>query len=135
MDDVPIVRFVGQREAHLGDCTIAAFAMCLGLTYSESLVAIAAVQPRVLQDGATWGHLKRAAKARGVLLVEKKRFDLNDLEEGGGILAVEFRDGDQHAVYFKRGLIFDGRTSSVWDADVFVRVHQVKVLTMFVRTT
>ena len=135
MDDQPIVRFVAQRETHLGDCTIAAFAMCVGLTYSEALVTIAAVQPRVLQDGATWGQLKRAAKTRGVVLVVKKTFDLDDLEEGGGMLGVDLQLGGQHAVYFKRGLIFDGRSSSVWDADVYLRVNQAQVLTMLVRTT
>jgi hypothetical protein len=135
MDDQPIVRFVGQRETHIGDCTVAAFAMCLGLSYSEALVTIAAVVPQVLTEGATWGQLKRAATARGAALGVKKTFDLDDLEEGSGILGVKFRDGDEHAVYFKRGLIFDGRSSSVWDADVYVRVNQVQVLTMLVRTT
>jgi len=135
MDDAPIVRFVGQREQHLGDCTIAAFAMCLGVTYSEALVAIAAIAPRVLQDGATWGQLKRAATPFGVTFVVKKRFDLDDLEEGGGMLGVEFSDGTQHAVYFKRGLIFDGRSQAVWDADVYLRVNHATVLTMLVRTT
>jgi hypothetical protein len=139
MDDAPIVRFVGQREEHLGDCTIAAFAMCLGLTYSEALVAVAAIEPRVLTIGATWAQLKRAATGRGVALVEKKRFDLNDLEEGGGILGVEFpqrvQHGVEHAVYFKRGLIFDGRSQSVWDADVYLRVYDLTVLTMLVRTS
>lgn len=135
MDDAPIVRFVSQREDHLGDCTIAAFAMCLGVTYSEALVTIAALVPRVLQDGATWAQLKRAATTRGVRLVEKTRFDLNDLEEGGGMLGVQFTNGEQHAVFFKRGLVFDGRSSSVWDADVYLRVNKVQVLTMLVRTS
>src|SRR5678815_2546644 len=134
MDDAPIVRFVSQREEHLGDCTIAAFAMCVGVTYSEALVAIAAVAPRVLTIGATWGQLKRAARAFAVTFVEKKRFDLNDLEEGGGMLGVEFPNGDQHAVYFQRGQIYDGRSQAVWDADVYLRVQKVQVLTMLVRT-
>jgi hypothetical protein len=134
MDDAPIVRFVGQREQHLGDCTIAAFAMCVGVTYSEALVAIAAVEPRVLTLGATWRQLKRAATPFGVTFVEKKRFDLNDLEEGGGILGVQFSNGDEHAVYFQRGQIYDGRSQAVWDADVYLRVNQVQVLTMLVRT-
>lgn len=134
MDDQPIVRFVGQRETHLGDCTIAAFAMCIGVTYSEALVAIAAVEPKVLTEGANWRHLKLAAAAHGVALVEKRRFDLDDLEEGGGILGVKFPDRQEHAVFFKRGLIFDGRSGAVWDADVYLRVNKVTVLTMLVRT-
>lgn len=135
MDDAPIVRFVAQHEEHLGDCTIAAFAMCLGLTYSEALVAIAAVVPQVLGIGASWGELKRAAKRRGVTLVEKKRFDLDDVDEESGILGVQFHgaDGVQHAVYFLRGLIFDGQTESIWDADVYLRVKKVTPLTMLVR--
>lgn len=135
MDDAPIVRFVAQREEHLGDCTIAAFAMCLGLSYSEALVTIAAVVPRVLGQGASWGELKRAAKRRGVVLIEKKEFDLDDVDEECGILGVQFpgAEGMQHAVYFLRGLIFDGRTESIWDADVYVRVQKVRALTMLVR--
>lgn len=133
MDDQPIVRFVGQRETHIGDCTIAAFAMCVGLSYSEALVAIARIAPRVLEEGAGWRQLKRAALARGVALVVKRRFDLDDVEEDNGILGVKFRNGEEHAVYFKRGLIFDGRSQSVWDADVYLRVNKVEVMTMLVR--
>lgn len=135
MDDQPIVRFVGQREAHLGDCTIAAFAMCVGVSYSEALVAIARVAPKVLREGANWRDLKRAATTFDVEFVERKRFDLDDLDEGGGMLGVKFRDGVEHAVFFKRGLIFDGLSQSVWDADVYLRVNKVTVLTMLVRTT
>jgi hypothetical protein len=135
MDDQPIVRFVGQREAHLGDCTIAAFAMCVGVSYSEALVAIARVAPQVLTEGASWRHLQQAAKTWGAGLVVKKTFDLDDEDEGGGILGVKFPGGVEHAVYFKRGLIFDGASSSVWDADVYLRVTKVQVLTMLVRTT
>ncbi|MEO8680285.1 MAG: hypothetical protein ABI665_14640 [Vicinamibacterales bacterium] len=125
---------MGQRETHLSDCTIAAFAMCLGLTYSESLVAIAAVAPKVLTAGASWGQLQRAAAVRGCALVVKKTCDVNDVEEGSGILGVEWKNGDAHAVFFKRGLIFDGRTQCVWEADVYLSVQRVKVTTMLVRT-
>ena len=134
MDDAPIVRFVSQRESHLGDCTIAAFAMCLGLTYSEALVAIARVAPHVLREGADWRDLKRAGRAFGVAFVKKARFDLDDLDEEAGILGVRFANGNEHAVYFKRGLIFDGQSSAVWDADVYLRVTRVTVTTMLVRT-
>jgi len=134
VDDAPIVRIVGQREEHLGDCTIAAFAMCVGVSYSEALVAIAHVSPRVLREGATWAELKRAARVFGVRFVEKTGCDLDDLEESGGMLGVQFSNGEEHAVYFKRGLIFDGRSQAVWDADVYLAVNKVKVLTMLVRT-
>jgi hypothetical protein len=135
VDGQPIVRFVAQRETHLGDCTISAFAMCAGITYSEALVTIAAVAPRVLRDGASWRQLQRAALTRGITLVEKRTGFDSTTWAGGGILGVKFDNGDEHAVYFKRGLIFDGRTESVWDADVYLRVSKVKVLTMLVRTS
>jgi hypothetical protein len=134
VDDSPIVRFVAQRETHIGDCTIAAFAMCAGITYSEALVTIAAIAPRVLKDGAGWRQLKRAALTRGITLVEKRTGFDSTTWAGGGILGVQFTNGETHAVYFKRGLIFDGRTQSVWDADVYLRRQHVKVLTMLVRT-
>jgi len=135
MDDRPIVRFVAQREEHLGDCTIAAFAMCAGITYSEALVTIAAIAPKVLTEGASWQQLKRAAATRRLRLVEKKTGFDSTTWSGGGILGVVFSDGVEHAVYFKGGLIFDGRSQSVWDADVYLRVNKVKVLTMLVRTS
>ena len=133
MDDQPIVHFVGQREEH-PDCTIAAFAMCLGLSYSEALGTIAAIAPKVLQEGASWQQLKRAAGTRSVALVVKKTGFDSTTWTGGGILGVKFPNGIEHAVYFKRGLVFDGETRSVWDADVYVRVNKVTVLTMLVRT-
>lgn len=134
MTDQPIVRFVSQREGHHGDCTIAAFGMCFGLTYAEALVCIARVAPHVLTQGASWGTLVRVAKDRGTPLLEKRIFDLDDYEEGSGILGVRFTDGGEHAVYFHRGFIFDGRTGCVWDADVYLRVSNVTPLTMLVRT-
>lgn len=132
MDDVPLVQFVEQHDGNLGDCTVAAFAMCLGLTYSQALVAIAALVPDVLKTGANWPELKAVARTLGVALKKKKEFDLDDLEEGSGILGVEFPDGVQHAVFFKRGLIFDGETKGVWDADVYIHVEKVRVLSMLV---
>lgn len=109
--------------------------MCVGVTYSEALVAIAAVTPTVLEAGANWRQIRRAAKRLGVTFVEKTTIDLEDLEEDdSGMLAVAFPGGLQHAVYVKRGLIFDGRSGAIWDADVYVRVNKVEVLTMLVRT-
>ncbi len=134
MGDQPIVRFVAQREIHLGDCTIAAFAMCAGITYSEALVTIAAIAPKVLAEGASWQQLKRAAATRRIQLVEKKTGFDSTTWASGGILGVKYSNGDEHAVYFKGGLIFDGRSQSVWDADVYLRVNKVAVMTMLVRT-
>jgi hypothetical protein len=133
MDDQPIVRFVGQR-AGFGDCTIAAFAMCAGMSYAEALVTIAVVAPKVLEEGASWAQLKRAAKTRRMTLVEKRTAFDSTTWMGGGILGVRYGDGVEHAVYFKRGMIFDGETHAVWDADVYLRVNKVTVLTMLVRT-
>lgn len=133
MDDQPIVRFVAQREQHLGDCGVAAFAMCAGITYAEALVTIAAIAPRVLKDGASWRQLQRAARTRGIELAEKRTGFDSTTWAGGGILGVKFPDGLEHAVYFKRGLVFDGESQAVWDADVYLRVNKVQVLTMLVR--
>ena len=132
--DQPIVRFVGQSpEKHIGDCSVASLAMLLGITYSEALVAIARVAPDVLKQGANWAQLKKAARSRKVTLTEQRAFSLEDDSEDAGILGVEFSDGTQHAVYFKRGLIFDGRTGNVWDADVYLHQENAKPLSMLVR--
>lgn len=133
--DAPlVVQFVSEREEHLGDCTIAAFAMCAGITYSESLVTISAIAPKVLTEGASWRQLKRAATTRRMELVEKKTAFDSTTWAGGGILGVQFPNGTEHAVYFRRGLIFDGETRKVWDADHYIQTTKVKVLTMLVRT-
>jgi len=134
MDDQPIVRFVHQRELHLGDCTIAAFAMLAGITYSEALITIAAIAPKVLTDGASWRQLRRAAATRKITLIEKRTGFDSQTWSGGGILGVKYANGDEHAVYFRRGMIFDGRSQSVWDADVYLRKEKVEVMTMLVRT-
>lgn len=134
--DQPITRFVAQQPGH-GDCGVAALAMCLGLSYPEALVLVAAVCPNVLRDGVRWQDLRRAARRRSVTFkVVTKGIDPED-EDVCGILAVEFPLHGalrQHAVWLKRGLIFDGRTESVWDADCFLKAHNADVVSLLVRT-
>ena len=108
--------------------------MCVGIREAEALVTIAAIAPQVLRKGASWGQLKRAAATRKMTLVEKRTAFDSTTWAGGGILGVRYGDGEEHAVYFKRGLIFDGQARAVWDADTYLRVNKVTVLTMLVRT-
>lgn len=134
MSTQPIVRFVGQIRGH-GDCSISALAMCLGMTYAQTLVAVSAVAPKVLEEGATYHQIQRAAKRLGATLVMRRtRIDLDD-EDTEGILCVNFVGSNEiHAVYLKRSLVFDGRTDSVWDADVYLRIHNCDVECLLVRT-
>lgn len=132
--DQPIVRFVHQTtESHLGDCSIASLAMLLGIAYAEALVLIAPVCRTVLREGANWAELKRAARRHRprVKLIEQRGFSIEDESEDSGILGVESKEtGKQHAVYFKRGLIFDGATGNVWDADVYLNTQNYRPLTL-----
>lgn len=129
----PIVRFVGQATGH-GDCTVAALAMALGVSYEQALVYMARVQPSVLKTGCSWREVRRAAKHHGATLVERRKFSLEEDSEDAGILNVQFNDGTHHAVYFKHGLIFDGRTNAAWEADVYLAAHNATPTTLLVRT-
>lgn len=136
--DQPLVRFVCQSEAKNGDCSIASLAMLLGLTYSEALVLVARVNPRVLTLGASWNNLKAAVrryrKPNGdqVRLVQLRAFSLDDDSSDAGILGIHMPDGTQHAVYLKRGLIFDGRSEMIWDADVYLKVQNAEAVSLLV---
>ena len=129
----PIVRFVGQIPGH-GDCGVSSFAMCLGITYPQALVALSAVAPKILDEAVSSSEMRRAARRMGVTLRLRTRgVDVDD-EETEGILIVRFvADAAKHAVYLKRSLIFDGRTDAVWDADVYLRIHNCDVEGLLVR--
>ncbi len=131
----PIVRFVAQQR-NIADCGIAALAMCLGIEYSEALVLVASVVPRVLTTGATWQQLRRAARRHGARFkVLTKNIDV-DNEDLCGILGVSLiteGEYEHHAVYLTRGLIFDGRTESVWESDVYLRTHNADITSLMVR--
>lgn len=132
--DQPIIRFVAQQFS-VSDCGVAALAMCLGIPYAEALVLVAAVKPNVLRDGVRWQDLRRAARRHGARFkVVTTGIDLDD-EDLCGILAVQFvtNGAQQHAVYLKHGLIFDGRTECVWDPDVYLRAHNAEVASLLVR--
>lgn len=131
--DQPIVRFVRQSESVNGDCTVASLGMLLGLTYSEALVLIARVNPDVLSKGSTWAQLRKAAKLRSVVLEERRGFSLDDDSSDSGILGIHMPNGKQHAVYLKRGLIFDGASEQVWDADVYLQVHNAEAVSLLTR--
>jgi len=133
MSTQPVVRFVGQLPGH-PDCGVSAFAMCFGLTYARALVAIIGAAPRVLERGVFPREFQRAAKRLGGRLrLITRGVDVED-EETEGILIVTFvADGEKHAVYLKRSLIFDGRTDAVWDADVYLRIHNCDVESLLVR--
>lgn len=133
MPTQPIVRFVSQIKGHT-DCGISAFAMCFGITYPEALVIISGIAPDVLRSGIATSEMKRAARRmKAKLSLRTRGVDVED-EDTEGILLVRFvADGEGHAVYLKRGLIFDGRTDSVWDADVYLRIHNCDVESLLVR--
>lgn len=128
----PIVRFVGQASGH-GDCCVSAMAMALDISYEQSLVYLARVQPNVLHSGATWSEVRRAAKLHGATLVERRKFSLEDDSDDAGILCVTLGDGTPHAVFARMGMIFDGRTHTVWESDVYLSVHNGTATSMLVR--
>jgi ABC-type bacteriocin/lantibiotic exporter with double-glycine peptidase domain len=132
LDPQPIVKFINQE--HGSDCGVASLAMALGISYPESLIAVAKVKPNILVAGATWKELRAAARKLGMPLKVAK-FDPED-EDASGILAVGFiEDGKyyEHAVYLKQGLVFDGSTGAIWDLDVYLQAHSADVRSMLIR--
>lgn len=135
--DQPIVKFVSQSGAGNNDCTVASLAMLLGLNYAEALVLLASVRPRVLELGAEWEHVIRAARKKKVVLkrVLAQNADLDD-DELTGILNVRLIEGGkalQHTVYMTRGLIFDGRTDACYEPDVYLKSNNADVLSLLVK--
>jgi hypothetical protein len=124
---MPVVKFVNQE--HGSDCSIAALAMALGISYPEALLLVAKGKPNVLTAGATWPDLKKAAKRHGTPMVLAK-FNPDD-EDATGILAVELIDNGkrvEHALFVKWGLIFDGDSGAVWEIDAYLKAYNADVL-------
>lgn len=127
--DAPILRVVPQR--HESDCGVAVLAMLFGVTYEEALIALSWEIPTVLTSGAYTSHLKQAAKNLGSSLKVRRVFDMDDAT---GILCVSsVRWKTDHVVILKDGLLFD-TDGTVWDADVYFKVHHAKAGALLVRS-
>lgn len=103
-----LVRLVTQR--HEADCTVAALAMLLSVSYEEALLVMN--DPRVLAEGAYLTQIVAAADAFGVRLRKLTRWTADTHD---GIARVNYRkDRDQpHVVVVRRGLLFD-TDGTVW---------------------
>ena len=109
-----LVRMVQQR--HDADCTVAALAMLLSVSYEEALLVMN--DPRVLSEGAYLTQIVTAADYFGVTLRKLTRWKVETHE---GIARVNFKKDTTrpHVVVVRRGLLFD-TNNEVWTPDAYL---------------
>lgn len=109
-----LVRLVPQR--HDADCTVAALAMLLSVSYEEALLVMN--DPRVLAEGAYLTQIVTAADYFGVTLRKLTRWNVTTHE---GIARVNYKKDSArpHVVVVRRGLLFD-TNQEVWTPDVYL---------------
>lgn len=125
-----IIRVIPQR--HPADCGVACLAMFLGVSYEDALLAVGAVEKRVLKRGLWTSQIKAAAKRLGTKLRTVRGYDV---ENDSGILGM--RGGKkwefmEHCVVLSHGMIFD-TDGSVWEPELYVSANGVKLLSLLVR--
>ena len=104
-----------QREA--ADCGIAALSMLLGVSYEDVLRATTLTDRSHGRKGLWTRTLQRIAKRLGYTLLVRRTFDL---EQDYGLLRLP-----DHAAILRNGLVID-TDATVWDADEYLAVRQVK---------
>ncbi len=107
----PLVSMIPQR--HIADCGPTCLAMFLGVTYEDALLALGGEIPDVHRRGVWFPELQRAAARLGATTKIKRR---PDLEFDEGILNICFRNGNQHVVVLREGLLFD-TDLTIWKID------------------
>lgn len=124
----PVVQIQVQRAP--GDCAVCALAMLLGRSYEDVLGAAvkSTSSARVHHNGMFTRQMKATAKRLGIVLTLRRGFDL---EQDEGVLALA-RDGEQHAVLLKAGLIFDG-DGTVWEPETFCAHYLYRPVSLLVK--
>ena len=120
----PIARLVQQR--HDADCTVAALAMLLSISYEEALLVMN--EPRVLADGAWLTQIIVAAGFLGTTLRRRTKWDATRHE---GIARVNHRKKSMrpHVVVIRRGVLFD-TDYSIWTPDAYLEEHRASFGTL-----
>lgn len=123
----PLVSMVPQR--HRADCAAAITAMFLRISYEEALLALSQESPELIRKGVWFTELQRAAKAMGVPLKLKRRWNA-DLDDG--IAHIRFKWGGNHVVLLRAGLFFD-TNFEVWHPADYLKARKAKTGSLLVR--
>ncbi len=124
---LPLVSMCPQR--HMADCGVATLAMFLDVTYEDALLALGGEIPNVIRRGVWFPELQRAAARLGVTTKFKRRPDL-ELDEG--ILNIKHRDGSQHVVVLREGVLFD-TDLTVWRIDDYCAAKRATTGALMIR--
>lgn len=123
----PLVSMVPQR--HMADCASAVTAMFLRISYEEALLALSKESPELIRKGVWFTELQRAAKAMGVPLKLKRRWDAN-IDDG--IAHVRFKWGGNHVVLIRAGIAWDTNFEAFYPED-YLKARKAKFGSLLVR--
>ena len=130
--ELPMIRMTLQRSS--GDCSVAALAMYLGVSYEDALEAATAESLKPHRRGMYNTQIVKAAARLKVALVVKRRFSL---EHDSGILSGYVFDGVRpsgHVVVLRWGLLIDPDGGELWEPDDYERTHQAEWTTLLTRS-
>lgn len=122
----PLLVRVVKQDGNLPDCAVAAVAMLCGVTYGQALAAFPKPSS-VMRIGAYLTEVQTAAKALGVRLKVRKRFDV---DEDTGVLHVSGKD--EHIVLLWDGRIIDGNGECWLSASTYLGVYSYTPKTLLV---
>ncbi len=122
--------FTVYPQKHGADCGIAALAMALNISYEDVLVVAARIIPTVLTVGLTSVEM---AVIAGQL---HKSFSIKepvDVMKDTGILSVKYANGEEHAVFLTRGLVFEPTSGGdVWDVKHYLKHNKCKAMDILI---
>jgi len=127
----PVFHIVLQH--HTGDCSIAALASLLCVSYDEVLIVASRLDENVLKNGLDAEETCKVIVAFGKSAQYWANPEDVDLSEAQGILGVKPKGrGRQigHVVVLSNGLIFDPaeKISVVWDAELFLQHYKMNLV-------
>lgn len=128
-----MVRLVRQSGVET-DCVVAALSSLIGLTYNQTLIHCAAINPDVLTHGMTWKDTRKAARRAGIRTQVLRRFDA---EEATGLLCVRRKKPDgtteEHVALLWAGRVCDGNYELWLDVEDYCAAHGYKATSLLVR--
>lgn len=118
--------FTTYQQRHDGDCAVASLAMALDLPYEAVLIVASRIASKVLSRGLYSVEIQLIAEDFGCQLEKKTKVDL---DTDTGVLIVQFKDKNEHAVFLINRLVFEPTgKGEVWDVDDYLKANKARVL-------